>query len=75
MRTVLTASLVNMLVLILISPASGAAATDPNSPQVATLSPVPAPKPQKNERVTFHSAPKPLPKGAITHDWTSFLGD
>lgn len=74
MRTVLTASLVNMLVLILISQTSGAAATDPNPPQVATLSPVPAPKPQKNERVTFHSAPKPLPKGAITHDWTSFLG-
>lgn len=74
MRTVLTATLVNMLVLILISPASGAAATDPNPPQVATLAPVPPPKPQKNERVTFHSAPKPLPKGAITHDWTSFLG-
>lgn len=75
MRTVLTATLlVNVVILVLISSASGAAATDPNPPEVATLAPMPAPKPQQHERVTFHSAPKPLPKGAITHDWTSFLG-
>ena len=24
--------------------------------------------------MTFHGKPKPLPAGAVTHDWTSFLG-
>jgi outer membrane protein assembly factor BamB len=30
--------------------------------------------PQLSERVTFFEKPKPLPKGAVTHDWQSFLG-
>src|SRR5262249_16830125 len=32
------------------------------------------PSPQRNPDVTFHSKPKPLPAGAVTDDWTSFLG-
>ena len=31
-----------------------------------------APKPNPDVRV--HAKPKPLPAGAVTHDWTSFLG-
>jgi outer membrane protein assembly factor BamB len=27
-----------------------------------------------NPDVRFHSKPKPLPQGAVTHDWKSFLG-
>jgi outer membrane protein assembly factor BamB len=30
--------------------------------------------PQKNPDATFHAAPKPLPKGAVTEDWPCFLG-
>ena len=29
---------------------------------------------QENADVTFHAAPKPLPAGAVTSDWMSFLG-
>lgn len=47
---------------------------DPNPPKVATLASKAAAKPQKYERVTFQGAPKPLPQGAVTHDWKTFLG-
>jgi outer membrane protein assembly factor BamB len=33
-----------------------------------------APAAQKNPDATFHAAPKPLAKDAVTHDWPSFLG-
>ena len=33
-----------------------------------------APSPAPHPGVRFHSKPKPLPGGAVTHDWTSFLG-
>lgn len=33
-----------------------------------------APKPVANTAVTFHKKPKPLPAGAVTNDWKSFLG-
>lgn len=33
-----------------------------------------AAEPQANPDATFHAAPKPLPAGAVTSDWTSFLG-
>src|SRR5882724_6396397 len=33
-----------------------------------------APKPQPNADVTFHIKPKPLPAGAVTEDWKSFMG-
>jgi len=29
---------------------------------------------QENSEVTFHAAPKPLPPGAVTGDWPTFLG-
>ena len=29
---------------------------------------------RSDRTVTFHRAPKPLPAGAVTHDWTTFLG-
>ena len=33
-----------------------------------------AAKPAAHPGVRFHRRPKPLPPGAVTHDWTSFLG-
>ena len=30
--------------------------------------------PRAFEELTFHAAPKPLPKGAVTEDWPRFLG-
>ena len=33
-----------------------------------------APSPATHPGVRFHTKPKPLPPGAVTHDWTSFLG-
>ncbi len=30
--------------------------------------------PMVHPGVRFHTKPKPLPTGAVTHDWTSFLG-
>ncbi len=34
----------------------------------------PATPPQEFDRLTFHAAPKALPKDAVTSDWPSFLG-
>jgi len=47
---------------------------DPAPPTVRRLTAIPVPAPQKNSDVTFRAAPKPLPAGAVTHDWASFLG-
>jgi outer membrane protein assembly factor BamB len=47
---------------------------DPAPPAVRKLPPVPAPAASPNTDVIFHGKPKPLPAGAVTHDWTSFLG-
>ncbi|MDA1163078.1 MAG: PQQ-binding-like beta-propeller repeat protein [Planctomycetota bacterium] len=59
---------------VAISQAWGADSTDPNPPKVAILPPMAAAKAQSYDRVTFHGAPKPLPQGAVTHDWKTFLG-
>lgn len=74
MRSVLTAVSVYSALLVAFSQVSGADVSDPNPPKVAKLAPMAAAKAQKYERVTFHGAPKPLPKGAVTHDWKTFLG-
>jgi len=47
---------------------------DPAPPEVHKLETVPVPKAKKYDRVKFHAALKPLPKGAVTHDWKNFLG-
>jgi outer membrane protein assembly factor BamB len=47
---------------------------DPAPPVLNTLPSVAIPKPERNADVKFHTKPKPLPAGAVTHDWTSFLG-
>ena len=74
MRIGLSSVSVYAALLIVLSSVSGADPLDPNPPKVATLAPMAAAKAQKYERVTFHAAPKPLPKGAVTHDWKTFLG-
>lgn len=47
---------------------------DPAVPAVQQLPPVVPAVPKPNGDVKFHAKPKPLPAGAVTHDWTSFLG-
>src|SRR4051812_38652896 len=47
---------------------------DPKPPVVADLPAMAARAAQKNGDVTFHAAPKPLPKDAKKTDWLSFLG-
>ena len=69
----------NLAIALVIVVVSAAAADqkkyrDPASPSVQKLRAVPILAPQPNNFVTFHSKPKPLPAGAVTHDWTSFLG-
>src|SRR5262245_12205758 len=46
----------------------------PAPPKVAELQSVAAQSARDNPDATFHAAPKPLPKGAVTNDWPSFLG-
>jgi len=47
---------------------------DPAPPVLQNPSAVAQPKPQANPDVKFHAKPKPLAAGAVTSDWTSFLG-
>jgi outer membrane protein assembly factor BamB len=48
--------------------------TDPAPPTVAVLAPRAAAEPQANPDATFHAAPKPLARDAVTSDWVAFLG-
>lgn len=74
MRTVLTMPPLPVILIAVTARVFGAEITDPNPPQVVTLTKQAPAKTSKNERVTFHQAPRPLPEGAITHDWKTFLG-
>src|SRR5262245_28632247 len=47
---------------------------DPAPPGVQQLEATQAPAAKPNPDVRFHSKPKPLLAGAVTHDWKSFLG-
>jgi outer membrane protein assembly factor BamB len=47
---------------------------DPAPPRLEALAPVKPPPAVENPAVRLHGKPKPLPPGAITHDWKSFLG-
>ena len=47
---------------------------DPAPPQVNVATTTVAPAPQRQAELTFHQPPKPLPAGAVTEDWPSFLG-
>jgi outer membrane protein assembly factor BamB len=51
-----------------------AAAKESAPPAVSQLDPVEPPASRPHPRVQFHAPPKPLPPGAVTHDWVSFLG-
>ena len=48
--------------------------SDPAPPAIAVLEPRAAPEAGANRDVTFHTAPKPLARDAVTSDWPSFLG-
>jgi hypothetical protein len=47
---------------------------DPAPPVLNSLPSIAVPVAERNAEVRFHAKPRPLPAGAITHDWTSFLG-
>src|ERR1019366_5530586 len=47
---------------------------DPASPVAQTPLALPAQVARANPSVRFHATPKPLPAGAVTSDWASFLG-
>src|SRR5579883_3427640 len=51
-----------------------AAFVDPAPPKAAVLPDKPAPAPVAQPELKFHAAPKPLPAGAVTSDWCTFLG-
>ena len=47
---------------------------DPAPPRIRKIELVEPPTPRVHPGVTFHRKPRPLPAGATTHDWKSFLG-
>jgi len=47
---------------------------DPLPPKYSERRAVTAPVAGENPDTTFHAAPKPLPRRAVTSDWPSFLG-
>ena len=47
---------------------------DPSPPKVQEMGEVSKTTAQPFDRLTFHKAPKPLHKDAVTEDWTWFLG-
>jgi outer membrane protein assembly factor BamB len=47
---------------------------DPSPPAVQSPPATQAPAPKPHPAVRVHAKPKPLPAGAITSDWKSFLG-
>ena len=55
-------------------PKTKSAFPDPAPPELLKVGDRPTPTPKPYERVTFRKKPKPLPKGAVTHNWTKFLG-
>lgn len=79
MRTALVARVVaGMLTTVLAQSAATAADVtafaDPAPPQVETLPHVDPPLAKPSPELTFHASPKPLPPGAVTQDWSQFLG-
>ena len=47
---------------------------DPAPPKINKIELIEPPEPHAHPGVTFHRKPEPLPAGATTHDWKSFLG-
>lgn len=47
---------------------------DPAPPVLQKLPDVEPPSPRPHPETRFHARPKPLPSGAVVHEWTSFLG-
>jgi outer membrane protein assembly factor BamB len=67
----------SFLALVSAASARGAtkrAFTDPAPPELPQVRAMPPATPRDNPDVKFHGKPKPLPAGAATHDWKSFLG-
>lgn len=56
------------------APAAETGFADPAPPAVVERKSGAAPVAGENPELTFHAAPKPLPRGAVTEDWPSFLG-
>lgn len=54
--------------------AAGKSFKDPAPPVVVDLPVAQPPTPKPHPDVKLHSKPKPLPPGAVTHEWRWFLG-
>jgi outer membrane protein assembly factor BamB len=63
-----------LLLSILAAPVRSADFTDPAPPTVTPIKPITPPAPQAQKELTFHAAPVPLNKDAITADSPGFLG-
>ena len=63
-----------LIALFAVTLAHAAEFSDPAPPRVAEVKETEEPKAEPFDRLTFHTAPKPLAKGAITTDWPRFLG-
>lgn len=61
-------------VLLIGVPAGAQTFTDPAPPKLQPVPEVPAPQPTAQTGLKFHAAPKPLAAGAVTNDWTGYLG-
>src|SRR4026209_2533432 len=56
------------------APAQTPGFVDPAPPKVEELATVAPPEAKAQEGLKFHTAPKPLAAGAVTHDWRNALG-
>jgi outer membrane protein assembly factor BamB len=56
------------------APQDSGAVSEQTLPVVHEPEPADIPPARPHPRVKFHGKPKPLPAGAVTHDWVSFLG-
>ena len=64
-----------LLVLVTSAPCVKAQGfSDPAPPKLQKLAEIPPPEPKAQEGLKFHTAPKPLATGAVTHDWRNFIG-
>lgn len=63
-----------MLLASAAPPAATPVFTDPAPPKVQTLQEVPLPSATAQPELKFVAPPKPLPQGAVTHEWRHFLG-
>src|SRR5438270_848344 len=67
-----------LLILLTLAGAGRRVATHPrvvlSPPEILAVVSVSAPEPKAQPELKFHAPPRPLARGAVTHDWRCFLG-